>query len=630
MNNTSIRTKFIIIFSGIIFTIAAIMTFLSLYSLNQVSQGNIQAFKKSKYEDKTQELKENVHIAMGIIEYFYNSDLINKKELALEAIKKIRYGTSGYFWIHNVDLKMVMHPIKPSLDGKSLENLKDTNGQNLFVAMNKVANGSVEGGKVSYYWPKPNVTEAKEKFSYVQKFAPWGWILGTGSYVDDIEKDMSMLQDLSDEEIVETTTSLILTTLIILIISYFIITYSFNKLINNSLKRFKKYFNRFLRFISMEDNKYIQADVTKKDEINDLLIMINETAKKFDRKLKDDVKVMGEVVLIASKVEQGIYRCRVNALSENPMIMTLKSSLNSLLGRLEQSMTSIEQTLDAYSKQEFTKRIQIDPRIQENMLAVMNGVNRLGETLEYNANTNLKNGQLLENNSTIMTNSMENLSKKANEQAASLEEVSASLDEITSQTRETTKNAQMMANLGTTVKESVAVGQTLANDTASSMDEINQKVSAILESITIIDQIAFQTNILSLNAAVEAATAGEAGKGFAVVAQEVRNLASRSAEAAREIQDLVVQASQKTTEGKQVSQDMIEGYNTLNKNIEETIKLIDEVSNSSQSQINGIEQINNSVAILDRMTQENASEANSVKELSNDIKSMAEDLVSTK
>ena len=630
MNRISIRAKFIIIFSAIIFTIASIMTIRSIYSLNKISSANIAEFKKTKYQDKTQELKENIHIAMGIIQNYYDSDLVNKKELALKAIEKIKYGNNGYFWIHDLDLKMVMHPIKPSLNGKSLKNVKDTNGQVLFVSMNKVANASNEGGKVAYYWPKPNESEAKEKFSYVQKFAPWGWVLGTGSYVDDIEKDMSILTKIANEDMFDTTISLIITTIAILVISYFIFTYAFNVLINRSLERFKTYFNKFLRFITMQDNRYIQADVTHKDEINDLLIMINETAKVFDKKLKDDVKVMGEVVLISSKVEQGIYKCRVNSVSDNPMIMTLKNSLNSLLIRLEDSITTIDNTLDAYSKEDFAKRINIDSHIKENMLAVMNGVNKLGETLQSNQTTNLSNGQLLEKNSTQMTNSMENLAKKANEQAASLEEVSASLDEITSQTRETTKNAKVMAGLGNTVQESVNIGQKLANDTASSMDEINQKVSAILESITIIDQIAFQTNILSLNAAVEAATAGEAGKGFAVVAQEVRNLASRSAEAAREIQDLVEEASKKTIEGKNVSHDMIEGYNTLNQNIEETIKLIDEVSNSSQNQISGIEQINNSVSILDRMTQENANEANNVKELSNDIKSMAEDLVSTK
>ncbi len=133
-----------------------------------------------------------------------------------------------------------------------------------------------------------------------------------------------------------------------------------------------------------------------------------------------------------------------------------------------------------------------------------------------------------------------------------------------------------------------------------------KKVNAINEAITIIDQIAFQTNILSLNAAVEAATAGEAGKGFAVVAQEVRNLATRSADAANEIKKLVSNATQKANNGKQIADKMISGYANLNNNIEQTINLIKDVEMASKEQLQGINQINDAVASLDQQTQRNA------------------------
>ena len=138
------------------------------------------------------------------------------------------------------------------------------------------------------------------------------------------------------------------------------------------------------------------------------------------------------------------------------------------------------------------------------------------------------------------------------------------------------------------------------------MDEINTQVTLINDSISVIDQIAFQTNILSLNAAVEAATAGEAGKGFAVVAAEVRNLASRSAEAAKEIKAIVENATSKANHGKQIADHMIDGYKQLNENISQTINLISDIQNASKEQLLGIEQINDAVTQLDQQTQQNA------------------------
>ncbi|MBP6714132.1 MAG: CZB domain-containing protein [Aliarcobacter sp.] len=155
----------------------------------------------------------------------------------------------------------------------------------------------------------------------------------------------------------------------------------------------------------------------------------------------------------------------------------------------------------------------------------------------------------------------------------------------------------------------------------------NKEVSSIEAATSIIDQIAFQTNILSLNAAVEAATAGEAGKGFAVVAAEVRNLATRSGEAAKEINAIVQKAKLRANEGKEISNNMIEGYSILNKNIKNQIEIIKEVSNASKEQKQAIEQINDTVSELDQTTQQNASAASQISMQSEHIKRLSQKLV---
>ena len=401
----------------------------------------------------------------------------------------------------------------------------------------------------------------------------------------------------------------------------------FGAISNKDLEAVNDYFMQFIKFISYEKSEFDYIESTGNSKVDAMLKKWNEEIKIVDNRNKDDMKVLGEIVLTSDKVEQGIYKNRIKASSNNPMISTLRNTLNKMLDSLDDSTSRILRVVNSYANDDFTDSIKVADKYKDDMKMLMESINKLGSSLEKNAKNNFQNGQTLEQNSSLMTSSMNNLASKANAQAASLEETAAALEEITSITRNNAQNAAKMAELGQIVKKSVFTGEDLATRTASSMDEINQKVNSINEAITVIDQIAFQTNILSLNAAVEAATAGEAGKGFAVVAAEVRNLASRSADAAREIKNLVQEATLKANDGKIVSSDMIDGYKELNKNISETIHIIEDVSRASKEQMTGIEQINDAVNMLDRVTQENASEANNVKSIANNISLLANDLL---
>jgi len=416
-------------------------------------------------------------------------------------------------------------------------------------------------------------------------------------------------------------------TIIIILTMMAVVNYILKTTLNRELSIFNDSLDHFLDFISFKINKFKPIDIKTNDELGQLLHRLNDIAAEQDGKLKADMQVMGEITITTDKVGQGIYKCRIKATTTNPMINTLAISINKMINAIERDMTQLKSTLGEYTNDDFRNKVNINPNLKADMLAVMESVNLLGDSLSNSAKSNLENGKHLESNSATMKESVNNLANKANQQAASLEETAAAVEEITSITRNNANNTTKMSELGKKVQDAVSSGMTLATQTSSAMDSINEQVTAITESIQVIDQIAFQTNILSLNAAVEAATAGEAGKGFAVVAQEVRNLASRSAEAANEIKELVDSASIKTNEGKKVSDDMIKGYETLNTNAIQTIELIQDVSVASKEQMTGIEQINDAVTMLDRVTQENANEANSVAEIASEVSQMANDLV---
>jgi methyl-accepting chemotaxis protein len=201
------------------------------------------------------------------------------------------------------------------------------------------------------------------------------------------------------------------------------------------------------------------------------------------------------------------------------------------------------------------------------------------------------------------------------------------LVKITTDIQQTTADAISMDNYTKNVTKSVELGQTLANKTTMEMEQIVDEIASINDAITVIDKIAFQTNILSLNAAIEAATAGEAGKGFAVVAQEVRNLANKSAQAAKEIKELVESATSKANDGKIISNNMKDGYTELNEHIDATIELIHNVTQASQNQQVSIEEIKDKMSDIKLLTNQSSKMAVDVAEITKKTNDLATTIV---
>ncbi len=403
-----------------------------------------------------------------------------------------------------------------------------------------------------------------------------------------------------DSTVIQTIITIVFAFILLIFISFLIISDMTNKITN-----FKNGLLGFFAYLNRESINSELLEDKSKDEFGEMAKVVNQNILRTQKGIEEDRKLINETIAVLGEFEQGDLCQRLNLDVENPALAELKRVINNMGTVLETNIDNILKVLEQYSNYNYLNKID-QKSLKEHLLKLANGVNTLGDSITNMLVQNKSNGLTLEQSSSLLLANVDKLNLSSNEAAASLEETAAALEEITSNIRNNTENIAKMAKYSNEITKASSDGEKLANKTTLAMDEINTQVNLVNDAISVIDQIAFQTNILSLNAAVEAATAGEAGKGFAVVAQEVRNLASRSAEAAKEIKSIVEEATKKANEGKDIANEMIQGYKSLNDSINSTINLISDVEMSSKEQLSGIEQINDAVNQLDQQTQQNA------------------------
>jgi len=272
-------------------------------------------------------------------------------------------------------------------------------------------------------------------------------------------------------------------------------------------------------------------------------------------------------------------------------------------------------------------KIEIDSRDELGKLA------QAFEKMSNNVNTAMENinsaSEQVAAGSKNVSEASISLSQGATEQASSVEELSSSLEEISSQTKLNAQNADKANSLTGTAKISAGTGNTYMHDMLRAMTEINASSTGISKIIKVIDEIAFQTNILALNAAVEAARAGQHGKGFAVVAEEVRNLAARSAKAAKETTDMIEGSIGKVNEGTKIANQTAEALTQIVQIVTEVAELVEKIASASNEQSIALEQINQGVIQVSEVVQSNSSTAEESASASEQLSAQAELLKET-
>ncbi|BFM49163.1 methyl-accepting chemotaxis protein [Marinomonas sp. THO17] len=459
----------------------------------------LSEYKSSLLNEKYAQTKHVVETATGVLTHFYSLEQSGEltksqaQKYAMETIKGIRYAGSEYFWINDYNAVIVMHAVKPELDGKDLANLEDPNGKKLFSEFVKVVKAQ-DAGFVDYLWPKPGNDLPVEKISYVKGFEPWGWILGSGIYLDDVDAQFQA-------GVITLGSSSLIVILLALLLSVLI----------------------------------LRSIILPISQIQTALENISHGSGDLTARLP---------------------------VSGNDQLTTIATSYNTFVERLTDTLNKAV----SLNKQVETKSKELKE-----------------VAFKTKAITQQREGMF-----TQMTDA--------------IREVDGFKNEVISNTQSTLESAQ-----GTV--EKTRTGQSSIQQTVKSLDKLSNELEAGLNTVVqlaeqsqtigkvldVISEIAEQTNLLALNAAIEAARAGEQGRGFAVVADEVRGLASRTQASTDEIQAMInklqegaKQAELRITESHQQSQKTNEEINLTAKYLEEIASSAEGINHASHAVINSV------------------------------------------
>ncbi|MDX1775099.1 MAG: methyl-accepting chemotaxis protein [Desulfobulbales bacterium] len=585
---TTVKFKFFTLAAVIILTFCSAIIW--LYAMQ----------RHNLYDERRQMVRYQVETAWGILAYYggqAREGFLVREEAqrqAIAAIRNLRYGDSGYFWINDTGKpfpRMVMHPTVPELDGEVLDDPKFNcalgKEENLFVAFRDVTAKNGEGF-VDYLWPKPTksgLTEKQPKLSFVKLYPEWNWIIGNGIYIDDVNEELSAILYFS--------LFLILATVCGTIIYIFFISRSISRPLRRICDAVAE-LGRGHTNIDLPVGRPVDCSAIKGCGQKDC----SSYGKTGPCWLKSGSFALDKQCPRAAKGEDcrtcELYGAR-NELEE------VASSIMALAEGMQARAALAWEIADG----DLTKEVQISSDRDD----LGKALNIMHEHLKRIHCQLRLTGHHIAAGASQMADASQTLSSGAVQQSSSLEKISDTVSNMIEHTKHNAENSAQANEFTEDTHRLAQDGNQQMLELVTAMEEINVSGQNISRIIKVIDEIAFQTNLLALNAAVEAARAGKHGKGFAVVAEEVRSLASRSAQAARETSELIENSKDKANNGMQVANSTAEALQKIVKSMDGIKELISQIAIDSRDEAEKIYQIKQEISQIDQITQANTANA---------------------
>ncbi len=563
------------------------------------------------YEMREKHLSDVVDTAVSMLDQLQKSveaGTLSREAAMAEGQKRLsdlRFDGSGYFFAFDPDANIVVLPTKPEWVGTNKSEVEDVNGVPIYRELIRIAT-TQGGGALTYHFYKPDSDIPQAKIGWVVHFEPWDWVVGTGSYVEDIEADLATLQRIS---------------MIALLASILVLAVASTLIVRSVINPLKAIVAR-MTGMREDDLETPVPHVGARSEIGTMARAIDvfrvqlDERKRLEREQAEQEAELArerEAALqqkLEREAEQAREAERRREEEEKQRIereeMRARTEAEREQNREEQAgvVSALSGALSAMSNGDLTARLDqvFPPQYEQLRRDFNNAVDRISGLV----GAIVEGSQTIRSESTTLKTAASEMSRRTESQAASLEETAAAITELSASVENSSSGAKQAAETAADARKQSESGRKVVQRTISAMTEIAESSSNISRITSVIDDIAFQTNLLALNAGVEAARAGEAGRGFSVVASEVRALAQRSSESAREISELIATSGQQVESGVTLVNDSGHALEEIEAKIAALNTLVTAIADSSVQQSTGLSEISTAVNRLDQVTQQNA------------------------